>query len=312
MRVVAALGGNALLPRGDPMQPDRQRQSLAMAATALAEMAREHALVVTHGNGPQVGWLALRAGAMGGGEPFPLDVLGAESEAMIGYPLEQELGNRLPGRDCATLLTQVIVDWDDPAFGCPTKPIGPRYTAEEAARLERTLGWQFAPEAGGHRRVVASPLPRALVELRTIEILVGAGVVVVCAGGGGIPVVLGHDRMLRGVEAVVDKDRSAELLARELHSDVLLLLTDVEGVFVDWGTPEARLVRRAHPDALRELTFDEGSMGPKVESAIVFVASGGGRAAIGALGAAAAVLQGDAGTTVTASAIGLELAASVA
>lgn len=312
MRVVAALGGNALLHRGDPVQADRQRQSLATAATALAEMAREHALVVTHGNGPQVGWLARQADAAGGGEPFPLDVLDAESEGMIGYPLEQELGNRLPGRDCATLLTQVIVDRDDPAFGRPTKPIGPRYTPEEAAHLERALGWRFAPDAGARRRVVASPLPRALVELHTIEILVAAGVVVVCAGGGGIPVVVGHDQMLCGVEAVVDKDRSAALLARELHADVLLLLTDVEGLFVDWGTPEARLVRRAHADALRELMFDEGSMGPKVESAVAFVASGGGRAAIGALGDAAAVLRGDAGTTVSASAVGLELAPSVA
>jgi carbamate kinase len=285
-------------------------RNLAVAATALAEMARDHALVVTHGNGPQVGWLARQVAATGDG-PVPLDVLDAESEGMIGYPLEQELRNRLPGRDCAALLTQVIVDRDDPAFGRPTKPIGPRYTTGDAAALERTHGWRFAPDAGGCRRVVASPLPRAVVELRTIEILVEAGGVVVCAGGGGIPVVVDDDGLLRGVEAVVDKDRSAALLARELHADMLLLLTDVDGVFLDWGTPAARLIRRAHPDALRGLAFAEGSMGPKVEAALAFVDSGGRAAAIGALSDAAAVLRGDAGTTISASAVGLELAPAV-
>lgn len=307
MRVVAALGGNALLHRGEPPEAERQRRNLSVAAAALAEIAGKHALVVTHGNGPQVGLLALQSHALRGVRPYPLDVLGAESEGMIGYLLEQELRNRLPDRDCATLLTQVIVDRDDPGFGYPTKPIGPFYGAEEAERLSRVLGWRFAADGTAQRRVVASPRPLAFVERNTIELLVDAGVVVVCAGGGGIPVVVEDGGALRGVEAVVDKDRSAALLARELRADALLLLTDAEGVFVNWGTPEAKLVRRAHPDALRELTFDEGSMGPKVEGAIEFAASGNGHAAIGALEDAAAVLRGDAGTTISADADGLEL-----
>lgn len=307
MRVVAALGGNALLRRGEPPEAERQRQNLAAAATVLADIASEHALIVTHGNGPQVGLLALQSQALPGFGLYPFDVLGAESEGMIGYLLEQELHNHLPDRECATLLTQVVVDQEDPGFEHPAKPIGPLYAAEDAERLERELGWRFAIDGEARRRVVASPRPLALVERHAIEILVEAGVVVVCAGGGGIPVVFEDGHGLRGIEAVVDKDRSAALLARELHADVLLLLTDAEGVFVNWGTPEARLVRRAHPDALRELVFDAGSMGPKVEAALDFAASGDGRAAIGAIEDAAAVLRGDAGTTISVRAGGLEL-----
>jgi carbamate kinase len=227
---------------------------------------------------------------------------------MIGYLLEQELHNHLPGRSCATLLTQVVVDADDPAFATPAKPIGPRYAPDDAARLARQLGWRFAPDGGAQRRVVASPRPRRFVERRAIELLVDAGVVVVCAGGGGIPVV-DDSGALRGVEAVVDKDRSAALLARELCADVLLLLTDALGVFVNWGTPAAKLVRHAAPEALGKLSFEAGTMGPKVEAATEFVASGAGRAAIGPVEDAADVLLGEKGTTISTNGEGLELVA---
>jgi carbamate kinase len=301
---VVALGGNALLRRDEPATAQHQRANLTVAARVLAEIAESHDVIVTHGNGPQVGLLALQSEALADIEPFPLDVLGAESEGMIGYVLEQELRNRLPGRDCATLLTQVIVDPGDPAFAHPTKPIGPRYPEAVASRLERDVGWTFADDGGLRRRVVASPKPLGFVERSTIELLVDAGVVVVCAGGGGIPVIEDRDG-LRGVEAVVDKDRSAALLASAVHADVLLLLTDVEGVFVDWGTPTQRRVRRAHPDVLRDVELDPGSMGPKVEAAAEFAASGG-LAAI-----AVAVLHGDAGTTISDEAPGWELVSSV-
>jgi carbamate kinase len=306
-RVVVALGGNALLRRGEAPDAERQRRNVAAATEALAEIAREHALVVTHGNGPQVGLLALQARALPGMDPYPLDVLGAESEGMIGYLLEQELRNRLPGREIATLLTQVVVAEDDPGFDAPSKPIGPRYAPADAERLERELGWRFASDGGMRRRVVPSPRPLGLVERKAIQLLVDAGVVVVCAGGGGIPVVFDERHGLRGVEAVIDKDRSAALLAREVRADALLLLTDAEGVYVNWGTPEAKLIRRAHPRALRDLAFDPGSMGPKVEAAIDFVMAGGAWAAIGSIEDAGAVLRGEAGTTIDARADGLEL-----
>jgi len=307
MVVVVALGGNALLHRGEPPEAERQRSNAAVAAAAVARLAREHAVIVTHGNGPQVGLLALQSEAARSVQPWPLDVLGAESEGMIGYVLEQELRNAMPEVECATLLTQIVVERDDPAFGHPTKPIGPIYRADEAERLARDRGWHVAPDGPAWRRVVASPRPRSIVELHTIELLVRAGVVVICVGGGGIPVVIDETLALRGVEAVIDKDRAATLLATELRADALLLLTDVEGAFVDWGTPDAKVVRRAHPDALAGLSFDEGSMGPKVGAACDFVTSTGGIAGIGAIDRASDVLGGRAGTLVTPSASGLEL-----
>lgn len=307
VRVVVALGGNALLRRGDPPDAEHQRRNVAAAAAALAQIAREHALIVTHGNGPQVGMLAMQSQASPGMAPAPLDILGAESEGMIGYILEQELRNHLPGRECATLLTQVIVSESDPAFRHPTKPIGPRHTTGDAERLGRKLGWHFVDDGGARRRVVASPRPLELVERNTIALLVEAGVVVVCAGGGGIPVVVDEGSVLRGVEAVVDKDLSAALLASAARADTLLLLTDAEGVYLNWGTPEAKLVRRAHPDALRNIEFDAGSMGPKVEAAIDFAASGAGWAAIGSIEDAAAVLRGETGTTISGRTKGMEL-----
>jgi carbamate kinase len=298
MLVVIALGGNALLKRGEPLEAEVQQRNVEVAAAAVAEVARGHAVVVTHGNGPQVGLLALQSQAYAGVRPYPLDVLGAESEGMIGYLIEQELVNRLPGRDVATLLTQVTVDPRDPAFDFPSKPIGPTYSEDEARRLGAERGWAVAPDGAGFRRVVPSPEPRRIIELGTVRLLVAAGVVVVCAGGGGIPVMVTPGGGMRGVEAVIDKDLSAALLAGELGADALLLLTDVAAVWTGWQTPEGRPVREASPDRLRAVSFDPGSMGPKVEAAIRFVERTGGFAAIGRLEDAAAMLRCEAGTVV--------------
>ncbi len=299
MRIVCALGGNALLRRGEPADAETQRRNVRAAAGAVAEIGSRNRLVVTHGNGPQIGLLALQAESYRDVQPYPLDVLGAESEGMIGYLLEQELRRVLPGRHAATLLTQVVVDASDPAFERPAKPVGPVYTETEARRLARERGWGVAPDAGGWRRVVPSPQPRAIVELRTIELLVEAGVLVICVGGGGIPVVIDAADGLRGVEAVIDKDRAAELLARSLHFDVLLMLTDVPAVLRGYGTPAAEPIHHTSPDELRALELAPGSMGPKVEAACSFVETTGGTAMIGALAEAAAILRGEAGTIVT-------------
>ena len=296
--MVAALGGNALLHRGEPPCADAQQRNVAVAVRAIAEIATQCDLVITHGNGPQVGLLALQSAAEPSAGPYPLDVLGAESEGMIGYMLEQGLRNELPGRNIATLLTQVVVDAGDPAFARPTKPIGPVYAEAEARRLAAERRWTVARDGDGFRRVVPSPEPRRIVELSTIRLLLAANVIVICAGGGGIPVLMQGNAGLRGVEAVIDKDLSAELLARHLAADVLLMLTDVAGVERHWGTPHAQLIPAATPDELSALVFAQGSMGPKVTAACRFVRNTGGRAAIGALAEAAAILRGDAGTNV--------------
>ena len=299
MRIVVALGGNALLQRGQPADADAQRENVAIAVRALAELAAGHEVVVTHGNGPQVGLLALQGEAYREEvAPYPLDVLGAESEGMIGYLLDQELVNALGGREVATLLTQVIVDGDDPAFTHPTKFIGPVYFRSTAEILAAERGWHVAPDGPHWRRVVASPEPVSIVELATIRLLVEAGVLVVCVGGGGIPVVVGRDGRLRGVEAVIDKDRAAALLATGIDADALLLLTDVAAVERDYGTPQAAPIAAATPDELLALGLPAGSMGPKVEAAAWFAQTTGGRAAIGSLADASAVLAGERGTTV--------------
>ncbi len=303
MRVVAALGGNALLRRGQPMTAENQRANVAVAARALAPIALAHDLILTHGNGPQVGLLALQNNAYRPDETYPLDILDAETEGMIGYLLEQELGNLLPlDRHLATLLTQIRVDPHDPAFANPTKPIGPIYSRETADRLAAEKGWRMAPDGTSFRRVVPSPQPLEIVELGVIESLVRAGVLVVCAGGGGIPVAEQPDGSFAGVEAVIDKDFAGALLATALHADAFLMLTDVDAVYADWGTPSSWPIHRASPDALAERAFASGSMGPKVEAACRFVRSGGGFAAIGSLADAGAMLRGEAGTIVSATA----------
>ena len=298
LRIVVALGGNALLRRGESPTAGTQRTHAGEAMEAIAALAREHDVVVTHGNGPQVGLLALQAMAYTAVPPYPLDVLGAETEGMIGYVLEQELQNRLPGRAAVTVLTQVVVDAADPAFQAPSKPIGPVYTREQAHRLADELGWSIAEDGEHYRRVVPSPQPLRIVELPAIRMLVEAGALVVCTGGGGIPVSDG-DGTLHGVEAVIDKDLAGELLARSLDADFLLMLTDVEAVLEGWGTPGARPLRRATPAELRTKSWANGSMGPKVEAACRFVEATGGTAAIGALDDAVAIVRGEAGTLVT-------------
>ena len=293
--IVAALGGNALLRRGEAPSVAVQRRNVAVAVTALAPLLADHDVVVTHGNGPQVGLLALRAAADGD----PLDVLGAESEALIGYLLGQALVNALPGREVVTLLTQVVVDADDPALAAPTKPIGPVYDRVTAERLAREHGWTVAPDGDRWRRVVGSPAPREIVELGVVRRLIDDGVVVVCAGGGGIPVARDATGDLRGVEAVVDKDRASALLASRLRADALLLLTDVPALIRGFGTAAAAPVAELGPGDPLIDRLPAGSMRPKVEAAQAF-AAGGGVAAIGALEDAAAILAGRAGTRIRA------------
>ena len=296
-RVVAALGGNALLRPGEPLEADLQRVNVERAAVTLGALAVDYDLVVTHGNGPQVGLLALQAAAYTEVKPYPLDVLDAETEGMIGYLLEESLRSVQPDRAVATLLTQIVVDPSDPAFQHPTKPIGPFYGEAEAKQVATSLGWTMAPAGDSYRRVVASPEPREIVELATIELLVDAGTIVVGAGGGGIPVVRG-DRGLRGVEAVIDKDLASALLAEQLGARFLLLLTDVEAVERDWGTAHAEKIGHTTPGALRSMRFEQGSMAPKVEAACRFVEATDGIAAIGSLGDAPALMRGEAGTHV--------------
>jgi carbamate kinase len=300
MRLVVALGGNALLKRGEPMTAETQRANVRRAAISLAELiAAGHQIVVTHGNGPQVGLLALQAAAGPKDGAYPLDILGAESEGMIGYLIEQELDNCLPsGTLIATLLTQVRVDARDPAFGKPTKPIGPIYEEATARRIANERGWHIAPDGDKWRRVVASPSPIEILEMRVISLLVERGVVVICSGGGGIPVVARKDGSLIGIEAVIDKDRASALLADQLGADMLLLLTDVEGVYLNFGTPEAQRIKSVGAATLMADQFAAGSMRPKIEAATSFVAVTGHTAAIGRLDDAAAIVRGDAGTKI--------------
>ena len=296
-RVVVALGGNALLRRGEPAEAEVQRRNVLAAASALAALAGDHELVITHGNGPQVGLLALEADAYKAVSPYPLDVLGAESQGMIGYLLVQALRNELPGRAVVAVLTQVAVSADDPAFAHPSKPIGPVYSEREARALAEEHGWTIAADGTYFRRVVASPEPKEIVEGDSIELLVDSGAVVVCAGGGGIPVVREGSR-LRGVEAVIDKDLTATLLAETLGASRLVLATDVDHVERAWGTPAAVPIEQTTPWELRRWSFAAGSMGPKVDAACRFVERTAGTSAIGALSDLAALVRGDAGTQI--------------
>ncbi|WP_372826966.1 carbamate kinase [Polaromonas sp.] len=300
MKLVVALGGNALLRRGEPLSADNQLANIRRAAAQLALVATGNALVLTHGNGPQVGLLALQAAAYQAVETYPLDVLGAQTDGMIGYLLEQELGNLLPATVVATLMTRVEVSLDDPAFLAPTKPIGPVYTADEARRVGKAQGWTMAPDDTGFRRVVPSPAPQRVLGLQPIRWLLSHGALVIAAGGGGIPVARDADgHSLRGVEAVIDKDACSSLLARALEADCLVIATDVDAVYLNFGLPTQRAVGKVAPQAFAQARFPAGSMGPKVEAACAFVEATGRRAVIGSLTHIEAMLQGKAGTQVS-------------
>jgi len=299
MRIVIALGGNALLKRGEPMTATAQRDNVKIAARALAPVAARHQVVLSHGNGPQVGLLALQAAAYQEVEPYPLDVLGAQTEGMIGYMIEQELGNLLPEDvPFATILTMVEVDPHDPAFANPTKFVGPVYTQAEAQNLKAAKGWFFKQDGDHWRRVVPSPRPKTIFEIRPIKWLLDKGVIVICTGGGGIPTIFKPDKTLIGVEAVIDKDLASSLLAQELEADLFVMATDVGGVYLDWGRPTAQLLRQVTPAQLRAGNFPSGSMGPKVQAACEFVEKTGRRAAIGALAEIEAIVAGQAGTII--------------
>lgn len=304
MRIVIALGGNALLKRGEPMEAATQRANVRLAAGQIAKVAEQDGteLAIVHGNGPQVGLLALQAAAYPDVKPYPLDVLGAQTQAMIGYMIEQELGNVVdPQRPIVTLVTMVQVDADDPAFDNPTKPIGPVYTEEEARRLAEEGGWTIAPDGDKFRRVVASPDPKRIIEINSIRRLIEDGAIVTCGGGGGIPTTYDESgRCLTGIEAVIDKDLCASLLATQLDADMLVIATDVAGVFLDWGTPQARCLEEETISSLRSMNLAAGSMGPKVEAACRFVEATGKPAVIGSLEDIDDIVAGKAGTRVIA------------
>lgn len=293
-----ALGGNALLRRGEPLTAETQARNVARAAEALRGIADGNELLIVHGSGPHVGLLALQDAERPDRGGFPLDVLNAQTIGMVGYPVAQALENLLPGRTVTSLLTRVEVDPDDPAFDEPTKPIGPVYGEEDARRLGEEKGWVMGRDGEGWRRLVASPRPVRILEREVIRLLVDHGVVLLCAGGGGIPVVVDAEGRARGVEAIVDKDRSAGLVARAVDADAFLLLTDVEAVQVGWGTDEARPLEEIRAEEARALELPAGSMGPKVEAAADFAAERGGRAGIGRLEDAGAILRGEAGTRI--------------
>ena len=309
---LVALGGNALLRRGEEMTAANQRKNVRLAAEALAPLGLEHQLVITHGNGPQVGLLALQSDAYSQVSSYPLDVLGAQTEGMIGYIIEQELGNLLPfEQPLATILSMVEVDPDDPAWEHPTKPIGPVYAEAEARRLGAEKGWTMAPDGDGFRRVVPSPQPKRIFQVRPVKWLLEMGCIVICAGGGGIPTMYkknrGPKRTLHGAECVVDKDRASALLARELEADLFIMATDADAVYLDWGKPTQKAIRRVSPEALAGYGFAAGSMGPKVEAAVELVTRTGKIAAIGALADIVRITRGEAGTLVTPQVEGVEL-----
>ena len=306
MRIVVALGGNALLRRGQPMTAENQRENIQTATAQIARIAHGNELVVAHGNGPQVGLLSLQAAAYTAVAPYPLDVLGAETEGMIGYMIEQELGNLLPQEAAfATLLTQVEVDPKDPAFQKPTKPIGPVYTESEAKSLAAEKGWSIAPDGDKFRRVVPSPKPKRIFEIRPIKWLLDKGSIVICAGGGGIPTMYDENRKLKGIEAVIDKDLCSALLAEQLEGDLLVIATDVSAAFIDFGKPTQKAIAQAHPDEMEKLGFAAGSMGPKVQAACEFARNTGKVAVIGSLSDIEAIVQGKAGTRISTSKPGI-------
>ena len=298
MKVVIALGGNALLRRGERADADVQMANVRIAAKAVAEIAKEHNVVLTHGNGPQVGLLALQADAYKDVKPYPFDVLGAESQGMIGYMVAQCVGNDLPDRQVVNIITQTEVDPQDPAYRDPRKFVGPVYDKETAEKLAAERGWTIAADGKYFRRVVPSPQPKKIVEIETIRQLVDAGAMVIASGGGGIPVVRDENGKLQGSEAVIDKDMSASIMADELDADALLILTDAPSIALDWGTPDQKEIKEVSPEKLQEYSFAKGSMGPKVEAVCRFANTGKGFGAVGRLEDALDILNGKAGTII--------------
>jgi carbamate kinase len=303
MLIVVALGGNAMLQRGQPMTADVQRSNIRIAANSLAPVAKEHQLVLTHGNGPQVGLIALQQASYQNVEPYPFDVLGAQTEGMIGYVFEQELGNLLPfDVPFATILTMIEVDPKDPAFQNPTKFIGPVYEEADAKQMQAAKGWTFKQDGDKWRRVVPSPMPKRIFELRPIQWLLEKGTIVICAGGGGIPTMYdpNRERWLIGVEAVIDKDLASALLAQDVNADLLVIATDVDSVYLNFKQPDQKKIGRTSVSELKDLLshFPAGSMGPKVDAAIRFVEASGKRAAIGSLADIEKIVAGEAGTNV--------------
>ncbi|MFW2177283.1 MULTISPECIES: carbamate kinase [unclassified Moraxella] len=300
MRIVVALGGNALLRRGEALSASNQRENVRIAANQIAKIYPNNQLVIAHGNGPQVGLLALQGAAYEKVETYPLDVLGAETEGMIGYMIEQEMGNLLPQEvPLATILTQVEVDSQDPAFQRPTKPIGPVYDKDEAERLATEKNWTIAPDGDKFRRVVASPRPKRIFEIRPVKWLLDNGTVVICAGGGGIPTYYDQAGHLTGVEAVIDKDLCSALLAQELEADLLVIATDVDATYIDFKQPTQKAIAQANPADLEAMNFPDGSMGPKIQAACEFARNTGKVAVIGSLANIEAIVQGTSGTRIS-------------
>ena len=300
MKIVIAIGGNALLRRGQELNADNQLQNIRRAAAPLSRVAQVNELVITHGNGPQIGLLALQSAANSADDTYPLDLLCAQTDGLLGYLLEQELANLLPAsRSVTTLLTRVEVDAQDPAFTRPTKSIGPVYTEQEAQRAAAAGHWQVARDGSGLRRVVASPQPLRVVGLDPIRWLLAHGALVIAAGGGGIPVARDADGKLHGVDAVIDKDLCSGLLAHQLQADCLVIATDVDAVYLDWGKPTQRALGKVTPHMLAQYAFPSGSMGPKVEAACKFVLATGQKAVIGSLERVEEMLAGKAGTEVS-------------
>lgn len=302
MRLVIAIGGNALLKRGEPLSAANQTRNMSMSAVGLAQICAGHEVAVVHGNGPQVGLLALEASLYKEVPPYPFDILGAESQGMIGYVIAQAMRAALPEREIAALVTQTLVDKNDPAFKRPTKPIGPLYSEVEMAAMSPPPDWHFAADGPQIRRVVPSPKPIKIIELAAIKRLVESGVLTICCGGGGIPVIqndiAGSVSAIKGVEAVIDKDLAAALLAIKLEADRLIILTDVDGIYADWNQPSQKLIRSTTVSELQATDFSPGSMGPKVEAACRFVAETGRQVSIGNLQSAFPVMLGAAGTVV--------------
>ena len=297
MRIVIALGGNALLRRGEEMTAENQRENIRIAAKVLAPIIEKHEVVISHGNGPQVGLLSLQSAAYKEVEEYPLDILGAQTQGMIGYMIEQELGNHLPVEiPIASILTMVEIDPEDPAFSNPTKPIGPIYDEKEARDLAKLKGWNIKQDGNYWRRVVPSPEPHRIFQLRPIHWLLEKGTVVICAGGGGIPTSYKDNGKLEGVEVVIDKDRASSLLAFELEADLLIMATDTDGVYLDWGSESEKIISKTTPEEISKYSFDKGSMGPKVEAACSFVERSGQRAVIGSLKDIEKMVSGISGT----------------